>query len=155
MKPLKPFVIGIDPGVKTGVALWSRTQDKVLAWCEKDFFTVHDYLISIFPDKTQVTVYVEHPFGGHIKTKRAAGLTGGAADVYTGNAGGNRREAQLLAESLRRLGFDVELVNPVKETKWDSKRFRLFTGSTKPTSQHERDAARLAVYYAHKRKETI
>jgi hypothetical protein len=150
---LKPFVVGIDPGVTTGVCIWSRTKDKVLTWCEKDFFTVQDYLLSCFPDKTNVAIYVEHPFGGHILNKKGASLTGEVQDKYIGNAGGNRREAQLLAESLRRLGFDVELVSPVREEKWDAKKFRLFTGSVKAGSQHERDAVRLAIYYSNKRKE--
>lgn len=151
--PLKPFIVGIDPGVKTGVGLYSRPQDKVLTWCEKDFFTVQDYLTNSFPDKSQVMVYVEHPFGGHVMSKKGSQLEGEVQDKYIGNAGGNRREAQLLAESLRRLGFNVELVNPVREQKWDSKRFRLFTGSSESASQHERDAVRLAIYYANKRKE--
>lgn len=150
---LKPLIVGIDPGVSTGVAIYNRKTSKVLTWCTKDFFSVQEYLMTVLSNINEAKVFVEHPFAGHVKTNRAKGLTGGSADVYTANAGGNRREAQLLAESLRRHGFDVELVNPVREAKWDATRFRLFTGSSKAASQHERDAVRIAVYYANKRQE--
>ena len=151
----KPFVVGIDPGVSTGIAVLrrqtAREKERVMQWCTKDFFSVQEYLKTVFPDRDQVKVFVEHPFGGHVMSKKGASLDGKMQDKYIGNAGGNRREAELLFASLVRQGWDVELVQPVKETKWDEKRFRLFTGQGGKNNQHERDAVRLAKYYADKR----
>lgn len=147
--PLRPFVVGIDAGVSTGVGVWRRADDKVIAHCTKDFFTVQEYLTNTFKSLDDVTVFVEHP--AKFVYGRNKALAGGERDNYTVDVGGNRREAQLLAESLRRQGWDVELVAPVREKKWDAARMRLFTGSVKPSSQHERDAVRLAIYYANKR----
>jgi hypothetical protein len=66
-------------------------------------------------------------------------------------AGGNVREAELMAECLGERGYEVEMVPPVHEKKWDQQKFTLFTGSQKRTSEHERDAVRLAIHYANKR----
>lgn len=148
---LKPFIVGIDPGVATGLALWIREQNQ-WSWSEHDFFTVQTFLASVFENKADVKIYLEHPFGGHVQSKRAKSLDGGSQDKYIGNTGGNRREAELLAESLRRSGWDVELVSPVREAKWTAEKFRLFTGSRNPASQHCRDAVRLADFYRKKRE---
>lgn len=150
---LKPFVVGIDPGKSTGVGILRRAHgnhpERVMDWCSKDFFTVQEYLASVFPERSDVKVFVEHP--GKFVYGRNAGKTGGERDNFQADVGGVRREAQLLFESLLRSGWDVELVAPVREKKWDAQRMRLFTGSSKSSTEHERDAVRLAVYYANKR----
>jgi len=149
---LKPFICAIDPGVSTGLAIWVRKSDS-WNWSEWDFFTVQEHLERVFGEcREAVKIFVEHPFGGHVKTKKAKALEGGQQDVFMGNAGGNRREAELLAASLLRKGWDVELVSPVRESKWDAKQFRLFTGSSNTASQHCRDAVRLAHVYRAKRE---
>lgn len=63
----------------------------------------------------------------------------------------DRNELIEKAKMLIAKGFDVRLVPPVRETKWDQKRFELFTRSRKRATQDERDAVRLAVYYANKK----
>jgi len=149
MPPLKPFIVGIDPGSQTGVGIWRRKDQKVVTWCTQTFATVVPFLERVFEDRSQVKVFVEHPpkfiYG------RNRGKEGGERDNFMGDAGGNRREAKLLFEMLLAAGWDVELVAPVRETKWDAARFKLFTGSGETANQHERDAVRLAVYYANKR----
>lgn len=146
----KPFTVGIDPGTSTGVGVLRNSDNKVMAWVTKDFFSVQEFIENTFEgDRERVRIYVEHPpkfiYG------RNRGKEGSERDHFMGDAGGNRREAQLLFESLRRQGWDVELVAPVREKKWDAQRFRLFTGSANRANQHEMDAVRLAVYYANKR----
>ncbi len=148
--PPKPIIIGIDPGVTTGFAFWNRATNS-WTWSEGDFFTVQEFLGRNFR-RAEVKIFVEHPFGGDVQHKKAKGLDGKSQDKYIGNAGGNRREAELLAESLRRKGWDVELVKPVTQTKWTAEQFRLFTGSRNPASQHCRDAVRLADVYRKKRE---
>jgi len=152
MTLLKPFIVGIDPGVSTGLAIWVR-KDNSWTWSEWDFFTVQEHLERVFGEcREAVKIFVEHPFGGHVKTKKAKALGEGQQDVFMGNAGGNRREAELLAASLLRQKWDVELVPPVREAKWTAQEFKLFTGSSKSASQHCRDAVRLAHVYRTKRE---
>lgn len=150
MPQLKPFIIGIDAGVSTGFACWIRKSDRWV-WGDFDFFSVQVHLDKCF-QRDEVKIFVEHPLGGETLHKYARSLSGSTQNNYIGKAGGNRREAELLAESLRRAGWDVELVSPVREEKWGAEQFRLFTGSRNPASQHCRDAVRLAHVYRCKRE---
>lgn len=66
------------------------------------------------------------------------------------NSGSNRRESQLLAEGLRRRGYNVVAVKPLrhvtaagatnKRGKMTAEFFSRLTGWDKPTSEHGRDA---------------
>jgi hypothetical protein len=149
----RPFIVGVDPGKHTGIGVLRRAtsthKEKVLTWTTRDFHSVQKYLATVFADRSEVKVFVEHPpafvYG------RNAGKQGGERDRFQADVGGVRREAKLLFEMLLHEGWDVELVAPVREKKWDAQRFRLFTGSANPANEHERDAVRLAVYYANKR----
>jgi hypothetical protein len=67
------------------------------------------------------------------------------------NTGGVQREAQLLAEAIRRLGFEVVQVPPIRKAKWTDEEFQLATGSHQSSNSHEKDAVRLAFHYKNKR----
>ncbi len=55
----------------------------------------------------------------------------------------NKREATLMTQGLRGLGFCVDAVRP-REAKWTSRYFRGITGYEGRVSEHVRDAARLS-----------
>ena len=148
---LKPFVVGIDPGKNTGCAVWQRKGDKVLAWCDKTFVTVQSYLDAVFPDKSEVKIFIELPPTFMYRRNDNDNDPQYVRDRKNQLIEGNRTEAKLLFETLLDKGWDVELVAPVREKKWDARRFKLFTGSARSASQHCRDAVRLAIYYANKR----
>lgn len=142
------FVIGIDPGRQTGVGVLRYSDDKVIGWYTKNFFSVQGFLRTCYhPSQIKIIVEVNPKF----MYRRNAGEKDQTRDRHMTDIGGVRREAELLAETLRRLGYTVYEVPPVREKKWDEKRFRLFTRSNKTANQHERDAVRLAFYYKNKR----
>lgn len=151
--PPKRLIVGIDPGANTGVSILRKAakleKEKVLFWGTKDFITVQDFLINTFPDRSIVRIFVEHPPTFIYARNDVA--AGPIRDKKQQMMAANRKESELLAKQLERLGFEVHLVPPVHEKKWDQKRLELFTGLKKRSSEHERDAVRLAVYYANKR----
>ncbi len=157
MPQLKPFIVGIDPGKSTGVGVLRRAsagrKEQVMTWCTKDFYSAFDYLNTVFADKSEVKVFIELPpemlYENQKKAQDMKFAKG--RDRIMAAVGGVRMQAKLLFERLNAEGWDVELVAPVREKKWDAQRFRLFTGSANPANEHERDAVRLAVYYANKR----
>lgn len=163
LSPLKPFIVGIDPGKHTGVAFWRRDTEKIYFSGEKDFYSVQLFLVRSFPDnrnkpgtdrknhKETVKIFVEHPpTFMYARNDVEAGIV---RDRKQQMQAGNRREAELLAMCLTARGFDVQLVPPVHEKKWTQEKYTLFTGSSKRTSEHERDACRLAVVNANWRPE--
>jgi hypothetical protein len=153
----KPFVVGIDPGKSTGVGILRRAtagqKEKVVAWTTRNFHTVQGYLETVFEDRSQVKIFIELPpamlFENQTKAKDVKFAKG--RDRIMAAVGGVRQEAKLLFEMLLNNGWDCELVAPVREKKWDARRFKLFTGSGNRANQHEMDACRLAIYYANKR----
>jgi hypothetical protein len=150
-RKIKPdFVVGIDPGSTTGLALLRKDGSFLDCWTF-DFFTVQDFLCSTFPRRSNVRIFVELPPRFVYDRHRGADDKAKGGDLQSMHIGGNRREAELLKLALDRLGFHAEHVNPVPQKKWDDKRFRLFTKASKPTSQHERDATRLAIHYLNKK----
>lgn len=158
LKPLKPFIVGIDPGTHTGVAFWRRSDEKIYFSGEKDFYSVQLFIVRSFPDnrrkqgtdlinhKETVKIFIERPnkmlYDRNVSTVRKEELH------IMFHCGGNRREAELLAMCLKARGYDVTMLPPIMEPKWSQEKFTLFTGSRKRTSEHERDAVRFAVTHA-------
>lgn len=158
LKPLKPFICGIDPGVSTGVALWRRSDEKIYFSGTKDFYSVQLFLVRSFPDnrgkagtdginhKETVKIFIERP-NKMLYSRNESTIRKEELEIMF-HCGGNRRESQLLAMCLTARGFDVTMLPPIQETKWNQERFTLYTGSRKRTSEHERDAVRFAVVNA-------
>lgn len=156
LEPQKGFVIGLDPGHKTGICIWRRRDQKVIfSSGTYDFYGVQLFIVRSFPDnrkkgganeKQDVKIYVERP--SRIVYGRNNQLSVEIREDLISKCGGVRREAELLASCLRARGFDVELVPPVNEPKWSAEKCALYTGSKKRTNEHERDSIRLAIYYA-------
>jgi hypothetical protein len=154
--PRKRYVVGIDPGVKTGFAVWDRKEKQFVSVETRDFWGVMIPLIldteNLLPDvairntTAEIVVEVAHhaPVFRERKTK---GLNENHAARLAQNVGQVMREAKLLAEGLRRCGYEVIEQKPLgKKGKAadDRAEFERVTGWTKQTSQHARDAARMA-----------
>ncbi len=141
------YVIAVDPGQNTGVAVYSVPKDKILNCYTKDFFTVQEFLSNSFGDcMDQCVVYVETPqkmlYDRHESQMRKEELT----IMY--KAGENRREAELLARAIKHIGFSkVKAINPIRKEKWKQSDFELATGLKQRTNEHERDATRIALYF--------
>ncbi len=144
----KRYVVGIDPGVKTGFAVWNR-DEKAFEWIETSTFWGVFFRItesSVFkPVNTHIVIEVAHhaPTFKHLK---AEGQNKDTLSKIARNVGQVTREAQLLVEGFRRLGFTVSEQKPLGKAKNaadDRAQFERLTGWTKQTSQHARDAARM------------
>lgn len=144
MSNLKPYIVGIDPGAKTGIAIWQRTPEKLIYTRETDFLGAQKLLVSMFPDRSEVRVFVEEP--NRMVYGRNADRNGKmkGSDYQSINVGMNRRESQLLRIMLKDLGYEAEGIPPIREHKWTQQQFQVCTRSKLKVSEHERDAARLA-----------
>lgn len=143
-KMLKPYIVGIDPGAKTGIAIWSRKPEKLIDHLTSDFLHCQKFLVTMFADRSKVKIFVELPAKFTYTRNRGDDDKAKGGDFHAMAIGGNRREAELLTIMLKSLGFEVENVPPVREKKWDLQKFKMFTKSFKKATQHEMDAARLA-----------
>lgn len=147
-KPKARYIAGVDPGTQTGIGVYDRGENRLVYLTTTDFFGVADWF-KRFVRISDLKVYVEVPttfmYDRHEETvdklrDRRMLLTGGV-----------RREAQLLAESLRRQGFAVEEVEPIRSKKWNAGQFNQALKWARQSNQHERDAGRIAWVYANKR----
>lgn len=141
------YIVGIDAGTETGIAVVRRADRSIEHLETTDFFGAFDFLSGF--DKSDLKIYVEIP--GTFIYARNNGQTGKVRDFHAVSIGKNIREAELLAEGLTLQGFEVVKVPPVRETKWTAEQFKLIMKSDLRTNSHERDACRLAFIYANKR----
>lgn len=151
----KRYVVGIDPGVKTGFAVWDREKKRFAAIETRDFWSVMLPLIlgteNLLPDvmirntTAEIIIEVAHnaPTFRHLK---AEGENAHTLSKIARNVGQVTREAQLIVSGLRACGYAVIEQRPLGKAKKaadDVKQFERLTGWTERTSQHARDAARL------------
>jgi predicted nuclease with RNAse H fold len=144
----KRYVVGIDPGVKTGFAVWDRDGRRLLSVETADFWTVFFQISNapiLRPKNTLIVIEVAH-YAPVFRERKAKGKNVNHAARLAQNVGQVMREAKLLAEGLRRLGYEVVEQKPLGKAKKaadDVAQFQRLTGWTERTSQHARDAARM------------
>lgn len=142
------FVIGVDPGVKTGFAVWDREQKRLTTVETVSFW---DLFLGIQrstlynTSNTCVVIEIAH-YAPTFRERRGKATSVGTADRMSRNVGGVTREAALLVEGFKTLGYQVSESRPIgkaKKAEDDLLQFKRLTGWTERTSQHARDAARL------------
>jgi len=149
------IIIGIDPGTSTGFAAMDtaiKTKDKLITvktltsdknglafWKCIDAVAVVKMSAKGSGDK--IVVYIENP-NQNVTYVKAGDGTSGKREKISRNVGMNQKEAQLLIEGVERLGVDVKTLVPNSQ-KWSADLFKRYTGYSKQTSQHARDAVRL------------
>ena len=146
--------IGIDPGKKTGLAVFNRREGRITEIKTLDFWKTirwietlvlpHDIYIE---DPAQIgALYNRHRLAAQITglrqnslLKRIGTLTKIAQDV-----GRNKAHAALLIEFIQEQ--TKHYVHPLKPTgrKWTTAQMKTYTGF-KRSNEHERDAARLCI----------
>jgi hypothetical protein len=149
------FALGVDPGTATGVALYDYQEDRILWVKTTTFWGLHDLVVrdskylNVF--NTRIVFEIPKVSGGFQLYHRFK--SGGSEEVKQGgpqskvaaNIGANAREGTLLAQRFADLGFDVWSVKPPKKAKkWDKDDLERETGYTGLSSEHGRDAARVA-----------
>lgn len=141
MKPR--YYIGVDPGRKTGYALWDSEKRKLVEIYTWTFWRLFDYVHPRFnPDNTAIVI--EDPSQNR-PTFYREGATRREMEKISQNVGANKEHAILLIERFESLGFEVLRVRPSKktQTKLTAKAFERITGYSERTSEHARDAAML------------
>lgn len=143
----KSIVIGIDPGVTTGIAEWDRTEQRFVTVGSAGILEAMDSVAQAHKAGTLHAVVFEDArlrtwFGtSDARQERSgAGIREGVGSV--------KRDCQIWADFLGRLGVPFKSVKPSKGgTKWPAEKFALLTGWTGRTNEHGRDAAVLALLY--------
>lgn len=140
----KHLTVGIDCGAHTGIAIYDSIAKKITEFKTTDFFGAITYLKTLSRETVKVIVEIPSDF---IYARNAL-QKGAVRDKMAINIGMNRRESELLAEAARRLGFAVKGVLPVRAKKWTAEQLERYLDIKGRTSQHVRDAARLAFFHS-------
>lgn len=140
--------IGIDGGVKTGVAIYLSLRD---SWTlmTTDFWGAYEKVLTYAPSRTLVVVedpsQVSPVYHRRANTRRAQ-------DKVAERVGGVKRESLLLMEGLKRAGYTVQGAYvrggqyQFLGSKLSAEEFTKLTGYTERSSQHARDAGRILMY---------
>lgn len=150
------IILGIDPGVSTGLCLYDPDQKRVLEVKTLNFWTAYDWITRLSIQTVQIAI--EAP----VKTAMYARQEGNAAKGGKGygnrmmsNAASNAREAELLADGLEKFGFTVTRLRPKPFKKADgtkgkanAEEVRALSGYQESTNQHVRDAILLALRFS-------
>ena len=142
--------IGIDPGRKTGLAVWDAKLSTFELLDTLDFWQTVDLVTTAYPPLSTVLVIedpgMNKPTFGHGEAARRK------REKISRNVGWNQCEAALLIEGFERLGYEVRRVRPQgkkgEKRKWNAAKFRAITGYTKRTSEHSRDAGMLVYNFS-------
>ncbi|MBS9780946.1 MAG: hypothetical protein KGV56_00450 [Gammaproteobacteria bacterium] len=131
------ILIGIDPGVKTGLAyLFDGELNRV--------FTSD--IIKVMSDVENVVYHAEnkgHTLKLYIEDARKRKWVTGGREKLQG-VGSVKRDCAIWETFCQHHGIDYELVAPKNnKTKLNDKDFRRLTGWTERTNEHGRDAAML------------
>lgn len=142
------FVAGIDPGSTTGLAVYNRVSKRVVKVYTLDFWSCYK-MFANHADKSNTLVIIEAPHKTVMYAKQqkvADGKPASYGNRMMANAASNAREAELLADGLEQLGFEVQRVRPLpQKTKAERNAVNVkeWTGYEGSTNQHVRDAIML------------
>lgn len=153
----KESALAIDPGTETGAA-W--TNGKHLRLATVDFWALleelehgadTDWPINVTPARTAIILEAPH-LRPVTHARNLKGQNWRAAAKIAQNAGGVQREAELLAEGIERLGYQLTQTAPIQEKKWPAgyaERVAKGLGLEweGPNNEHTRDAFRLLLHH--------
>lgn len=130
------YMIGIDPGVRTGYALWNREK--------KSFELVSCNSIVIVQRQLLFHLKTNKPFFVRLEDARKRKWFGKAGREQLQGAGSIKRDCQIWEEFFEYYNIPYEMVPPKNnKTKLDAKSFAKYTGYKLRTNEHARDAAML------------
>jgi len=138
------YIVGIDPGTTTGLAIYEN--GVLIRLLGKPFWSVYDIIRNADADLALVIEdaramprfaknrHVHGSIEAHVAVGRSIGVTDAHAALW---------------ESLaQHLGIPYLLRQP-SGAKWDAEDLAIRTGWAHPTNQHSRDAARIAYRITH------
>jgi hypothetical protein len=133
------YVIGIDPGVNTGLAVYNVMRGGLDEVTTTDFWEAYEYVTRVYEQVNTLLVIEDASLNAPTFRKKG---NGSVQDRLCRNVGGVQRESQLLIAGFERAGYIVIRERPT-QAKWDDAAFRAITGWDVKESAHGRDAARL------------
>lgn len=141
------YLICIDPGRQSGVALYDYDDARIKNVTTKDFWGVLDYVCGDFtPDSCAVLIESSNADGA---TWSADGHTQNVANKIKRDIGKNNREASLLQERLSSLGYRCALVRP-RNTKRKADEVARISGWPGKTNNHNRDAIMMCMAHTNR-----
>lgn len=132
------YIIGIDTGTHTGFAMWDT---KGQCFVEISTLKMHQALLRVFSMREEIAcVYFEDA-----RLRKWYGkLTAQQDRARQQGAGSIKRDCNIWEEFLTDEGIPFRAIAPkANRTKLNAAQFQMFTGWTKKTSEHARDAAML------------
>ena len=138
MKNKYDIVIGLDPGVQTGVAIWSVKEQKLLNVVTKKIHEAGKMVESLKSKNILV----------RFEDARLRKWFGNSGREKLQGAGSVKRDCKIWEDLLTDLGIPFDKVPPKSvRTKVNFINFGQMTGWTGRTSEHARDAAMLVFGY--------
>jgi len=133
------FIIGIDPGTTTGIAVWDTYHNKFDMISSGSIVQVQG---------TILTVYYSWDIYLRIEDARQRRWFARTGRERLQGAGSVKRDCAIWQEFCEHHGFDYEMTHPVRGgTKLAAKPFKAITGWGGRTNQNARDAAMLVFQY--------
>lgn len=130
------LVVGIDPGVKTGFAVWDKAEQMFLEVTSLNIVEAFDELDKMKGGGAEMEVRFEDA--------RLRSWFGQKGREALQGAGSIKRDCSVWESFLQSRGIKYRAVKPATgATKWDAGKFARVTGWTKRTNEHARDAALL------------
>lgn len=144
MKKKARYIIGIDPGTNTGVAMWDRER-KELKYSKS--FKIHQ-AIEMVQGTFKNEKFDESDFFFRIEDARLRKWFGKSTKGKDQGAGSIKRDCSIWEDFMKDWGFNYEMVNPkYQTTKLSAEQFKNLTGWEGKTNEHGRDAAMLCYKY--------
>jgi hypothetical protein len=144
------FIIGIDPGVKTGFAIYDRQLKKLI---QVETMGIIDAQIAVRHNKlihsinlSEIFVRVEDARKRKVYGKKINGRFVSVGQEVLQGVGSIKRDCSIWEEFLEKHGIDFEMLAP-RNTKYPEEYFEKLTGWKERTSNHARDAAILVFGY--------
>ena len=126
--------IGVDPGVKTGLAIWNSSTKK--------FDLITTTTITRAMEHIRQYVTAGHDVTVRVEDARKRKWFGERAESKQQGAGSVKRDASIWEDHLKEQELKYEMIHPIKgATKLSKEQFFKMTGYTGLTSEHSRDAA--------------
>jgi hypothetical protein len=158
------IIVGIDPGVNTGLALFvynSKDDSMVLFICSSyDISIILDDLLHLDKYDTSKTIFLiedarERKWFGtaeskiYQKIKSRQPINASELSTYKGmllGAGSVRRDCAILESVMQKMSYNYQMIAPKNnKTKTTAAHFKALTGWTERTNEHGRDAAMLVL----------
>lgn len=152
--PLQAFyAFGVDPGVNTGVAMWSKEGGLKLfnmTFWEFIFFFEANVIPGLKSGELQCKVVIEaNHLNEYVYRDRIDHKNRGTVLRMARNVGMNQNDSKRLCEYMKLREVPLEEYLPTKaDRKWSVEYFQTLSGKpTLPSHEHVRDAARFIARY--------